>query len=132
MKNCLRLACFLFVCAYPCLADTVYKTSPACHGCPERIVIQASLAQAIEIWDCKAVSGMTCRIGLRSDAKALPSEIFIGYFGPNGQKIGTTKRLIYPNLKRGEKGWATFNLVAGELKTVRLTGRWDGPWKNPY
>jgi hypothetical protein len=133
MKNCLCLFCFLLASALSCLADSVYKPSRNCLGCPQAIVLDAGLTQAIEIFDCKAISGMVCRIGLRSDARALPSEIFIQSFGADGSKIGHPIRLIYPNLKRGETGWATFRIERGDrLKAVRLTGKWEGAWKSPY
>jgi hypothetical protein len=132
MKNYLFLTFFSLALAVPCFADSVYKPSPRCIGCPEEIVLETRLAQAIEIFDCKAISGMTCRIGLRSDAKALPSEIFIQSFDVKGRKVGRPIRLIYPELKKGEKGWATFRIERSSEFSLRLTARWDGPWKNPY
>lgn len=95
-------------------------------------MIQASLAQAIEIWDCKAVAGMTCRIGLRSDAKGLPSQIFIQAFDQNGKELGVPVPLVYPILRRGQQGLATFNITrGGQLKSIRLTARWDSAGKKP-
>ena len=100
MKNCFRFfISFLSLYAYPCLGDTVYKQSYI--SCPDRIVVETRLAQAIEIRDCKGISGMTCRIVLRSNAAAVPSEIFIQEFGSKGQKLGPP---FPPDLSRPEEG----------------------------
>ena len=40
-------------------------------------------------------------------------------------------RLIYPKLRAGEKGWATFRLRSSNPASILLTGEWKGPWRDP-
>lgn len=99
-----------------------------CLGCPP-IVLKGKLSKWLEVSECKAISGMTCRIWFNKGA-VLPSRIFIYEVDAHEHPVGKRRALIYPNLKLGEKGWATFRISRGS--TVVLTGEWNGPWKSAY
>ena len=73
---------------------------------------------------------MTCKITYNGKSP-LPSEVFFTEVDSDGH-AGKKTRLIYPNLKAGERGAATFRIHAGEPAKIILAGVWDGPWKNPY
>jgi hypothetical protein len=106
------------------------RTIPPPPGgmCPP-IILQGKLASSMQISDCKAISGMTCRISFNKDA-VLPSRIFLREVDETKHPVGRKRLLIYPDLKPGERGWATFRIGRG--MTVVLTGEWKGPWKSAY
>lgn len=81
-------------------------------------------------YDCKFISGMTCRITYNGKLP-LPSKVhFIG-LDKNGKELGDKTRLIYPKLEANESGYATFR-IKGNPTTIVITGEWDGPYRNPY
>lgn len=99
-----------------------------CLACPS-IILTGNLAKWMEIAECKAISGMTCRIWFKRGG-TLPSRIFVQESDSQGRPTGKKRALIYPNLKTGEKGWATFHL--SRANAIVLTGEWKGSWKSAY
>ena len=75
---------------------------------------------------------MTCRVTFNGHAP-LPTRVYFTEYDEKGRPLGKRTRLIYPNLKPGEKGYATF-FLRGSRETTRivLTGVWNGPWESPY
>jgi hypothetical protein len=107
--------------------DSIIK--PDCFGCPAKIIVRGKLARILKVSDCRAISGMTCRIQFIK-AAALPSRIRLQEQDNHNKQIGK-KFLIYPDLRSGEKGLATFRLGSPETVVV-LTGEWKGPWRDEY
>lgn len=103
------------------------RSSTECISCP-KIVVGGRLAGILAISDCHGASGMTCRIEFKRGAE-LPSRIVVQGLDGN-QLVGKKKYLPYPNLKAGEKGWASFPMV-GSI-TVLLTGEGNGAWQAAY
>ncbi len=66
---------------------------------------------------------MTCRIRFRTGAK-VPSRIVVQRVDETFNPVGKTKYLPYPNLKPGEKGWTSFQIVGNTA--ILLTGEWNG------
>jgi hypothetical protein len=89
------------------------------------------LIETFEFSKCDAISGMTCHIALKKGAQ-LPSRVFIQALDSRNQPLGKRRLLIYPELKDGERGWATFLRVPNGAKTVVLTGEWNGQYRDPY
>jgi hypothetical protein len=95
------------------------------------LVLQDRLATIFTIDRCEYISGLTCRI--RYNGKApLPSEVFFVEVDAEEKAPRSRVRLIYPRLKSGESGKATFRLRSSSAARIILTGEWKGPWKNPY
>jgi hypothetical protein len=89
------------------------------------------LAKGFSISDCKYVSGLTCRIHFNG-AIPLPSEVFFTELDEHGSQAGARVRLIYPELKSGETGWATFRIRLATPTKIVLQGEWNGAYRNPY
>ncbi len=96
-----------------------------------KIVLPGRLAKCIAITDCEYISGMTCKITYNG-TEPLPSEIYFFEYDEMGISLVKRTRLIYPNLKAGETGYATFRLKFPRPAKLILDGIWDGPWKSPY
>jgi hypothetical protein len=90
--------------------------------------VKGRLAKVLEISDCNGESGMTCRIQFKADA-VLPSRILVQELDVRNQPAGKRKFLPYPDLRPGEKGWASFPVHG---TTLVLTGEWQGPWRDAY
>ncbi|HET6842431.1 MAG TPA: hypothetical protein VFK06_12225 [Candidatus Angelobacter sp.] len=103
-------------------------TQPSGSMCPP-IVLKGKLADLLQISDCRAISGMTCRISFTENA-VLPSRVFLQEIDEANHQAGHKRPLIYSDLKPGESGWATFRV--GRARTVVLTGEWKGSWKSAY
>src|SRR3954469_13592007 len=73
------------------------------------LVLEGRLANTLVFDRCEYISGMTCRITLKRNA-TLPSRVFFSEYGKSEKQLGRKLRLIYPNLKPGESGRATFRL----------------------
>jgi len=82
----------------------------------------------LRISDCSGASGMTCRIQFKGGVP-LPSRIKVQQLDEQNRLI-REKFLPYPNLKLGEKAWATFPI--GSAATIVLVGEWKGPWRSSY
>lgn len=96
-----------------------------------KIELREKLAKIFSVSDCKYISGLTCRIRYNGTAP-LPSEVFFTEFDDQGRKAGSRTRLIYPKLKAGERGYATFRIRLAEPAKIVLEGEWNGPWRDPY
>jgi len=86
-------------------------------------------AKIFDIKDCEYISGITCRIHYNG-VLPLPSRVFFTELDENGHP-GPRVRLIYPELKPGETGRATFR-IHSHPATIVLQGEWKGPWQDPY
>jgi hypothetical protein len=93
--------------------------------------LTGDLQKIFSIADCHAISGLTCRITYNGKLP-LPSEVIFVEYDKNGTVVGNKTRLIYPELKPGETGYATFRIKSASSTTIDLTGIWKGPYKNPY
>jgi len=62
----------------------------------------------------------------------LPSEVFFTEFDEHGSQAGARVRLIYPELKSGETGWATFRIRLATPTKIVLQGEWNGSYRDPY
>jgi hypothetical protein len=95
--------------------------------------LRAPLSEIFTISHCEAVSGLTCRIRYNGK-RPLPSEVFFYGLDAKGKTACRPIRLIYPRLKPGEVGSATFflNACSDSSERVVLEGKWNGPYKNPY
>lgn len=99
-----------------------------CYG----LVLKGRLIDTFAFSRCEAISGMTCHIALKNGAQ-LPSRVFVQALDSRNQPLGKRRLLIYPELKAGEAGSATFPLKLPDgTKTVILTGEWNGPYRSAY
>ncbi len=96
-----------------------------------KIELTGKLARIFTITKCKYIAGMTCHIHYKA-IFPLPSQVFFTEFDEAGKNAGARVRLIYPRLKPGEGGWATFRLHTDRPAKVVLEAEWNGPWQNPY
>jgi hypothetical protein len=80
---------------------------------------------------CQAISGLTCKVKYNGETP-LPSEVFFVELDARGNVLTKPVRLIYPHLKKGETGTATLRTARADATAIMLTGKWEGPWKNPY
>jgi hypothetical protein len=99
--------------------------------CVPVVKLTGDLQKIFTITDCHAISGLTCTISYNGKLP-LPSEIFFIELDKTGKVVGKKTRLIYPKLKPGERGYATFRIDGDSTTTIVLTGIWKGPYKNPY
>jgi len=99
--------------------------------CVPVMKLTGDLQKIFNITDCHAISGLTCRITYNGKLP-LPSEVFFIEYDKNGDIVGKKTRLIYPELKAGERGYATFRVKSAATATIVLSGAWEGPYKNPY
>ena len=97
---------------------------------PPEFELEGNLAKIFTVTHCEYISGLTCRIHYNGKFP-LPSEVFFTEFDDKGKKVGPHVRLIYPKLKRGETGMATFRIQIHPSKII-LTGEWNGTWRDPY
>jgi hypothetical protein len=91
--------------------------------------LKGKLAKIFDIKDCEYISGITCRIHYNG-VLPLPSRVFFTELDENGHP-GPRVRLIYPELKPGETGRATFR-IHSHPATIVLQGEWKGRWQDPY
>ncbi len=99
--------------------------------CVPDIKLTGDLQKIFRIAACHAISGLTCKITYNGKLP-LPSEVFFVEYDKNGTVVGKKMRLIYPELKPGETGNATFRIKSASATTIVLSGVWEGPYKNPY
>ncbi len=107
------------------------KHVETCENFCYALIITGRLIDTFEFSKCDAISGMTCHIALKKGAQ-LPSRVFMQALDSRNQPLGKRRLLIYPELKDGEGGWATFLRVPNGAKTVVLTGEWNGQYRDPY
>lgn len=98
---------------------------------PPNFELEGRLAKIFTVSRCEYISGLTCQIHYNGKLP-LPSEVFFTEFDEQGKKAGPRVRLIYPELKRGETGMATFRTRLGRPAKIVLKGEWNGPWRDPY
>jgi hypothetical protein len=96
-----------------------------------RLVLNGRLSDTFLFDQCEYISGMTCRITLKA-GRTLPSQVFFTEFDGAGKQVKRKVRLVYPNLKPGESGRATFRLRSGTPSKIVMYGEWKGAWKSPY
>ena len=103
--------------------------------CVPKLKLEGDLSKifAIPTSKCQAISGLTCRITYNGRLP-LPSEVFFEETSTDGKKLSKPVRLIYPHLKKGETGVATFRISSHNTVTTTITliAKWEGPWENPY
>jgi hypothetical protein len=75
--------------------------------CVSVMKLTGDLRKIFSITDCHAISGLTYKMSYNGKLP-LPSEIFSVEFDKDGNVVGKKTRLIYPKLKPGETGYATF------------------------
>jgi hypothetical protein len=122
-----------FLCVYSTLAATVEgpsKRDDQLFSYP-KLVLEDKLARTFTVDGCEYISGMTCRISYNGK-EPLPSEVFFIELDQAGKTLGPKIRLIYPKLKPGESGKATFRIRSNNPAKIVLQGHWNGPWKDPY
>jgi hypothetical protein len=112
------------------LALTGQAEAGASFSYPE-IDLDGRLRDIFVVSECKYVSGLSCRIQYNGKAP-LPGEVFFTEFDGKGHRLGRRTRLIYPELKKGASGVATFRLRSNSPARIRLEATGKGPWKNPY
>jgi len=95
------------------------------------IELEPKLSRIFKVRRCEFISGMTCHITYNGKMP-LPSEVFFVEYDAQGKRLGKKTRLIYPKLKKGETGYATFFLRSAEPARIIITAVWNGPWRNPY
>jgi hypothetical protein len=93
--------------------------------------LTAKLSKIFTISRCEYISGLTCQIHYNGKLP-LPSEVFFEEFDEHGKKAGPRVRLIYPELKPGRDGVATFRIRLSRPARIVLEGEWNGPWRDPY
>ena len=99
--------------------------------CVPVMKLTGDLEKIFSITDCHAISGLTCKISYNGKLP-LPSEVFFIELDKDGNVVGKKTRLIYPELKPRETGYATFRINSASTATIVLSGIWKGPYKNPY
>ncbi len=95
------------------------------------IELDTRLREIFTISDCTYISGLTCKVHYNGKAP-LPTEVFFVELDAKDKPIGKRVRLIYPHLKKGESGLATFRIQAAAPAQIRLEASGNGPWKDPY
>lgn len=93
--------------------------------------LHGNLVKIFTVTRCEYISGLTCRIHYNGKLP-LPSEVFFTEFDDHCKQAGPGVRLIYPELKRGETGVATFRIRLSTPAKIVLKGEWNGPWRDPY
>jgi len=99
--------------------------------CVPVMKLTGDLEKIFSIAHCQKISGLTCKISYNGKL-ALPSEVFFVELDKEGNAVGKKTRLIYPKLRPGETGYATFRINSDSTATIVLSGKWEGPYKNPY
>jgi hypothetical protein len=95
------------------------------------IELDGRLREIFAVSGCEQISGLTCRIQYNGRAP-LPTSVFFTEFDAHGRRLGKRTRLIYPHLKAGESGMATFRIKSSGPARIRLEAVGKGPWRDPY
>ncbi len=98
---------------------------------PPKITLQGNLAKIFTVTGCEYISGLTCRVHYNGKLP-LPSQVFVTEFDDHGKQAGARVGLIYPELKSGETGRATFRIRSARPAKIILQAEWNGPWQDPY
>ncbi len=103
------------------------------NWCNPSISMEPKLAKTITITECKAISGLTCRLTLLPSSK-LPSRIFVQSQDIDGNSIGKEFRLIYPDLEANgwSSGIATFMGDMSYAVRLQLRGEWSKEYDSAY
>jgi hypothetical protein len=112
-------------------AQQAGQEKPCEAFCIPSFELKGNLAKIFSVSRCEFISGLTCRIHY-DGAMPLPSEVFFTEFDENDKQAGARVRLIYPKLKKGETGVATFRIRMPNPAKILLEGEWKGPYRNPY
>ena len=112
-------------------AQQAGQEKPCEAFCIPSFELKGNLAKIFSVSRCEFISGLTCRIHY-DGAMPLPSEVFFTEFDENDKQAGARVRLIYPKLKKGETGVATFRIRMPSPAKILLEGEWKGPYRNPY
>lgn len=119
----------LNVLTFPCVAQA-RCTSDRGVSIP-CLELEPALNEIFIIDQCEAVSGLTCRIRYNGK-KPLPSEVYFFDFDDKGRQRCKPTRLIYPQLRSGKTGLATFlDRCPYSPERMVLKGKWEGPYKDP-
>jgi hypothetical protein len=94
--------------------------------CVPVIKLSGDLQKIFNVTDCHAISGLTCKIAYNGKLP-LPSEVFFIEYDKDGLSVGGKTRLIYPELKPGESGKATFRIKSVSSTNIVLAGVWERP-----
>jgi hypothetical protein len=107
------------------------KRIETCEQC-WALIVKGRLVETFEFSRCTGISGMTCHIRLRNGAR-LPSRVFVRALDSQGQPLGKSHLLPYPELKPGEGGWTSLPYrIPDGTRTVVLTGEWNGAYRPAY
>jgi hypothetical protein len=90
------------------------------------LTLEPALRKIFTIDHCEAISGLTCKIHYNGK-NPLPSEVFYSDYDDHGRLLcRKPSRLIYPPLRPGETGVATFldHCPAMPARIV-LKGKWS-------
>ena len=103
------------------------------NWCNPEIVLDSRLSKSIDISNCKATSGLTCKLTLLASSK-LPSQIFVQPQDSHNNSIGKEFRLIYPNLTKNNwhSGVATFKGFDVSATKLYLRGEWNKEYESAY
>ena len=92
--------------------------------------LKGRVAEIFSFYDAEYISGLTCRIKFNGK-KPLPNKVFFSEYDNENKEISHKVRLIYPRMKSGESGYATFRITCHPQKIV-IWSEGDGPWESPY
>jgi len=94
------------------------------------IQLEGIISEIFEFYDAEWISGLTCRIKYNGKAP-LPSKVFFSIFDKKGKETAHKVRLIYPKLKEGQSGIATFR-IKGDPALIIIWAEGEGPYNSPY
>jgi hypothetical protein len=97
--------------------------------CIPSFELKGNLAKTFSISGCEFISGLTCRLHYNG-VMPLPSEVLFTEFDENGKQGGPRIRLLYPAMKKGETGLATFRIRTVNPAKIVLSGEWKGPYQD--
>jgi len=86
------------------------------------LVLSGRLADTLSVSDCELISLFTCKISIKQ-GQVMPSRIYFMEIAQNGGAASQKIQLIYPRLKPGQSGKATFHANA-EATQLFLWGEW--------
>ena len=92
--------------------------------------LKGRVAEIFTFYDAEYFSGLTCRIKYNG-MKPLPSNVYFSEYDSETKEISHKIKLIYPELKAGESGYATFRINGHPSKLV-IWSEGEGPWESPY
>lgn len=92
--------------------------------------LKGRVAEIFSFYDAEYISGLTCRIKYNGKMP-LPSKVFFSEYDSRNKETAHEVRLVYPKLKSGESGYATFKIKGIPSKIV-IWSKGDGPWESPY